>query len=687
MIKLLFNGKYEYAYNYNEITANMLLSKELEIVRKSGKARVQYYNIPCAFDIETTNVNGEKPYAFMYCWQFFFVDTVIFGRTWVEFRIFLDLLSKTLSLTNTNRLVVYCHNLAFEFQFLWSQIAIDRIFAREPRKIITALSGGIEFRCSYYLSNMSLDKFCENSPLCTHKKLSGQFNYRKHRYPWTELTYTENKYRYNDVKGLCEAIADKLTEDTIATIPLTSTGYVRREARKAVRSNPANIKRLENEALTEEEYIMCKEAFRGGDCHANALYTNTVVENVHSYDMQSAYPGVMMSCKFPGKFVPLSIRNFAKCYKTQKYAMLFRAKFYNIEHKTAYGNPYIPTAKCRQIKKGVFDNGRILYAESLEITLTDIDFRIIEHDYNYEKVEVANCYYAKYDYLPRELRQEIMKYFEKKTKLKDVKGHEYEYMKSKNKLNSEYGMMVTDIVNDEVSFYNGDWSVVKSVNISEILEQHYKSKKLFLSYQHGVWVTAWTRWRLRQFLWQTKIDYVYCDTDCNKTIGNYDDIVEKLNADIIAENEKADIKPYIDYNGKRYILGIWEKEGEFAIKTLGAKKYITRQKGSSKYVVTVSGMNKKIASEYITRKAKAEKISGFDLFHIGTIFNRAACRTASYYNDVSRETLEIDGHEIETGSNVAIIDTTYTLGVTEEYEKLFKSLQFSIDKSDICDKI
>lgn len=680
MIKFLYDGKYEYAYDISEINTEMFLTRNIETVRKSGKSKVTYYNIPCAFDIETTNINCETPYAFMYCWQFCFIDTVIFGRTWEQLRKLFEFLTDVLSLSASNRLCIYCHNLAFEFQFLWSQIPIDRIFAREQRKIITALSGGIEFRCSYYLSNMSLDKFCENSPSCRHRKLSGTYDYRKIRYPWSKLTYKENKYRYNDVKGLCECIADKLKEDTIATIPLTSTGYVRREARKAVRENPQNIKRLENEALTKEQYIMCKEAFRGGDCHANALYTNTIVENVHSYDMQSAYPGVMLSCKFPGKFKTLSIKNFAKCYRERKHAMLFRAKFYNIEHKQAYGNPYIPTAKCRQIKRGVFDNGRIIYAESLEITLTDIDYQIIEHDYNYDKVEVANCYYAEYDYLPRELRLEIMKYFEAKTKLKGIKGHEYEYMQSKGKINSEYGMMVTDIINNEIVFENGEWINNKPEDIEVEIEKHYKSKKLFLSYQWGVWVTAWTRLRLRKFIWRSGIDYVYCDTDSNKTIGNYDKIVDELNNEIISENEKADIRPWLVYNGKMYMLGIWEKEGEMAIKTLGAKKYITKQKGSSKYVVTVSGMNKKISSEYITRKAKSENISGFELFKIGTIFNRAACRTTSYYNDVSRETMSINGKEFETGSNVAIVDTTYTLGVTEEYEKLFRNLQFIVDK-------
>ena len=49
---------------------------------------------------------------------------------------------------------------------------------RQPAKILT--KGGIEFRCSYALSNMSLQKFCENEVGVIHYKLDGdKYDYEK----------------------------------------------------------------------------------------------------------------------------------------------------------------------------------------------------------------------------------------------------------------------------------------------------------------------------------------------------------------------------------------------------------------------------------------------------------------------------------------------------------------------------
>ena len=90
----------------------------------------------------------------------------------------------------------------------------------------------------YILSNMSLSKFCQNEEGVTHYKLDGnEYNYDTFRLPTTPLSEYEQGYCYNDVRGLCECIKSRLKHDTLASIPLTSTGYVRRELRTNVRKN------------------------------------------------------------------------------------------------------------------------------------------------------------------------------------------------------------------------------------------------------------------------------------------------------------------------------------------------------------------------------------------------------------------------------------------------------------------
>ena len=101
--------------------------------------------------------------------------------------------------------------------------------------------------------------------------------------------------------------------------------------------------------------------------------------------------------------------------------------------------PYISLARCEALDFKV-DNGRILKADYLEISLTEIDLEIILDTYSFDKVEIVQCMVAQKDYLPAEYRAVIQDYFNKKTALKgdDSDDGQYMYTKSKNMLNSVY---------------------------------------------------------------------------------------------------------------------------------------------------------------------------------------------------------------------------------------------------------
>ena len=204
----------------------------------SGKKR-HYMGLTTAFDIETT-VLDEYEQSVMYIWQWQFgEDYTVIGRTWEEFQ---DLQYRVKQCLPADRwLVVYVHNLSYEFQFLkgiYSFQSCD-VFALNSRKILKCdMHGVFEFRCSYRLTNMNLSDFTKKMKV-THQKLSGEeFDYSQKRYPWTELTDRELEYCTNDVLGLVEAINALMARDgdNLQTIPLTSTGYVRRNAKRAMRS-------------------------------------------------------------------------------------------------------------------------------------------------------------------------------------------------------------------------------------------------------------------------------------------------------------------------------------------------------------------------------------------------------------------------------------------------------------------
>ena len=99
----------------------------------------------------------------MYQWQMCVEGVVIFGRTWKEFQNLLRFLEKAFFLSSKRKLVVYVHNLSFEWQFLYNFVHVNNVFATDTHKVLKATADDFfEFRCSYYLSNMSLAKFVEN---------------------------------------------------------------------------------------------------------------------------------------------------------------------------------------------------------------------------------------------------------------------------------------------------------------------------------------------------------------------------------------------------------------------------------------------------------------------------------------------------------------------------------------------
>jgi len=666
--------KNEAVYNIDDFPYNKL--NDLPLCKRK---KITYYNLSASFDIETTSIEppkvGDKyiyqPYGFMYQWQFCIADIVVFGRTWDEFQIFLNRIRIQMELSENMKLVVYIHNLAFEFQFMKEFITIDNMFSKDKRKPMKINSEGIEFRCSYFLSNMSLAKFCENSELCYHYKMSDEYDYRQIRTPRTILTETEQAYCYNDVRGLCECIDTLLEADTIATLPLTNTGYVRREYRKFMNTKANRINFVKT-ALNEHEYNMLRSAFRGGNTHANRFTANMIIEDVYSFDISSSYPTSIEIDDFPmGKFTTVKLNNQMKLdYYCDNYCVVMDISIFNVRLNYDSVIPYIDIAHCKEKSNIINDNGRVLQADFVRLTITNIDLDIIRSMYTFDGFVVNDAIYASKGKLPAELRIKLMDFYGIKTQLKDIDGKEYEYMKSKNRVNSTFGMMVTDVAHSEIEYIQDtmEWDEVKP-NLEESLEKFYKSRNNFLSYQWGVFVTANARKRLQVMIDKVGRDLVYIDTDSIK-FQNKAHILEflALNKILIGQAEKNDILAYVDRTDiveekevtRRFHLGTWDNDGEYLrFKTLGAKKYCFEKlkKGDKKFEITVSGMSKK-------KGAKA--VGTIDNFAIGKTYSDIG-RTTSWYNDEAIKDITINGDTFTTASNIGILETTYTLGVTNEY--------------------
>jgi hypothetical protein len=630
-----------------------------------SRSKIKYLDIITAFDIETTYIKDiEQSIMYVWAWQFGDKCTVI-GRTWREFNDFAYMLSTVLK--DDAKLVTFVHNLSYEFQFLRGiyKFTPEEVFAIKNRKVLKiSMLNCIEMRCSYMHANMSLDVYTHKMG-AKHAKLSGaEFDYNVIRYPWTDLSENELNYVVNDVYGLVEAIQIEMDHDNdnLYSFPLTSTGYVRRDAKKAMRF--VSHKYIKNQLPDFRIYEMLREAFRGGNTHANRYYAGIILDNVKSADITSSYPAKQVNCYYPvTEFMHIggcTFDDLIKLIKVRKKAVIMRVSMTNVRLKNKYwGSPYIPRDKTRNIRGGVYDNGRVLEAEYLEISLTDIDLKIILSEYDFDDFVAMEVAHARYGKLPPMLIEETIKYFEAKTTLKDVEGQELHYMKSKNKLNSIYGMMAQDLVKQSVLFENEEFEEQEE-DPEELLQK--SNRKAFLAYQWGVWVTAHARQQLEEGIRLAGEGFVYCDTDSVKYIGEID--WQQYNQKYIEQSKESGAVAR-DPSGKLHYMGTFEYEGQYEqFITLGAKKYCCTVDG--KTLTTIAGVNKKKGGQEL------DEHGGIAAFAPGFVFIKAGGLDAIYNDDPEVKRYKVDGHEIKITSNVVLRPGVYTLGITAEYERLLE---------------
>ena len=587
--------------------------------------RKRYDGTIYTFDIETTSYyiyqnkqckaidylklsekekKNATPMCHMYIWMFGINNQVYYGRSWSEFRLFLQKLNESVPIMK----YVFVHNLAFEFQFLKSIMSFDEVTARKKHKVMTAFTSefNILFKCSYMMSNCALTHLPNLFKLPV-KKMDGDLDYSLDRTSITPLSEKEYGYCENDCLVVYHYILNELmTYDDVRHIPTTSTGKVRRELQNLVRTD-FKYRRIVNKAINTDPHIynMLQDAFMGGYTHANWIYADEIINNVDSYDETSAYPYVLTTYKFPSS-------EFRKCYITKvdemnkRLCYLLRVKFTNLKCK--YFNSFISGSKCKNIRGAKYDNGRIISADELEMTITDIDFYFFLDVYNCN-YEILECYFANYNYLPKVFINFILDKYENKTKYKDDLEHELDYQKEKNKFNSLYGMSVTNTIRDDVIFDDEfkTWSEIELTNDEIIKKLEYEKKKSFLSFAYGVWVTAYARDNLLRRAIELDDYVVYMDTDSIKLKSGYDkSVIDKYNESVrnrikfVSDILHIDISRYapVDIHGVSHMLGLFESETKSGHKhtydefiTQGAKKYA--YKLDNKIKITVAGVPKK----------------------------------------------------------------------------------------------
>lgn len=672
----------------SELLKDGILPKVPKAKKPSNKANY-YVNVMSAFDIETTRLDlsdtqAEHDYhSFMYVWQWQLGrDVTIIGRSWSGFETLVNMLSNALfeisedeKLPEVPHLVCWIHNASYEFAYLSGiyHFKPEDGFFREVRKPIWfSMNRCIEFRCSYLQTNMSLRKLTKQYGV--QEKLSGQkFDYEKIRFPWTELSDYEIEYAVTDVQSLVEVMRIRMEKDgdNLQTIPLTSTGYVRRDVRSALKPLYLQIRDI---LPDESQYRLLRKAFRGGNTHCAKEKSGKILENVYSYDMASCYPAMQLTKQYPmSKFRwlddRLSLDRILRFLKLN-YAVVGLYEFTNIRLKKKHTPiPYLSLARTESVGFRC-DNGRLLYADFSRMALTEIDLEIVLAQYDYDLIDVKSAMVSQKGYLPEEYKSVIRKYYHNKTFLKGATDpdEQYLYHKNKEKVNAIYGMSAQDPIHADVKYDDGIWTVSGYDRPKEEIEKTLLKAKF--PYQWGVYTTAYARQALQEGIDLAGKQMVYCDTDSIKTLGPVD--IERING-YRRKLAKAFGGLEKDRKGQDHYIGIFEYEGKYdRFVSCGAKRYAYEQDGHMS--ITVAGVTKEVNEETGIPFA-VEELGCLENFKEGMKWYKAGgvCAVYNDEDDFMYQDPE-SGRQVHIGKNVALAPSTYEMTYETDYRKLLFEL-------------
>jgi hypothetical protein len=427
---------------------------------------------------------------------------------------------------------------------------------------------------------------------------------------------------------------------------------------------------------------MCKWAFAGGFTHANAYYVDKNMYHVGAMDISSSYPATMMLPVFPiSSFTQYTDEiNDRKTFDDllKKYCCIFEIGFYGIDASVTYEN-YISVSKCRVKENFIENNGRLVSADFILLTITEIDFDIIQHCYKWDKMRIGKMMLANRGYLPKSFILAILSMYENKTKLKGIEDQKAFYQNQKEMLNSSYGMTVQDAVQELVTFdLENGWDVEVTDKESAIIKYN-NDKQRFLYYPWGLYVTAESRKHLWYGIHHLKQDYIYTDTDSLKFRNpeNHFEWFENYNKALIQRLyamcdhyhiDRSLIHPK-DKKGKDQFIGIWDYEGTYKIfKTLGAKRYLYMDENGHNQS-TVAGVRKQ-AIDYLNRTYGRYGI--FEHFTSGIVIPaNESGKTESIYNDneIEGECYDYLGSKVHYHelTSVSIKPTEYSMNRSTKF--------------------
>lgn len=428
---------------------------------------------------------------------------------------------------------------------------------------------------------------------------------------------TEHLYNYIDISDestvqkrvdilsnfLSESLNLYLTKDkepkyTYANLPLTQIKYVKDELNKYKSLSFSEYNLLGIREL--REYSILRMLPSGGVCSYNSKYVNKTIDNVYCFDFVSAYIAVMgMYNLYPVSYYKYEPKLVNKKYLEyiKNYSVISRVVLKNLKKKK-----YYPGFKEKHIVEGfssnvvLNDDDEILYADSVQLYLTDIDFMILKKSYDFELIGSVDNYIYNRGRLPKSLVKCVLNFYKKKN---DKTVSDLVHTLYKKAVNSTYGLNDIDPLKSYPNY--GDFFIKPKTDLEAqvALNDYNKMQsdgKNYSSFHWGIYIAAIQRLLLNDFIDKAiKLDcWLYSDTDSLyvKKNENFFKYVKEFNNKIIKHNEKY---LHIDFSN----LGLLELDGVYdKFKVFGKKQYIVFK--NDEIIATFSGVDKKKLSDYFT---------------------------------------------------------------------------------------
>lgn len=707
---------------------------ESPLLPKINQYKAQLCEWYISLDTETSwNHNEDAPKAWIYSYAFKYGDSLVYGRKPSELMKNLRDIHTVNALSNKQKMVVYIHNMGYDISYLKEFIADEfgepKYLVTAPHKYITFEVKGFLFKCSYRLSGKSLLKWSKDLNAPYVKDAEG-IDYSHVYYQDEPIPERYIEYQLQDVLTLdaCVKIQLDIYKDTLSTIPLTATGYVRRDIRREFQSEDkkkvragkgrgTNRAKFTKMALNSHTYIGSKRAFHGGYTHINRFLKDRILRPsdvkgctyIKHRDFRSHYPSQQRCYRFPSEKWSLYAKasddiTYDKLIEQYRkgYCLLINIALDNMILRKEVTMPMLQASKVREGAeeklKLLEDNGRILKAKGL-FTLWITEYELFELLEQYEpfEYEIREAYISKADYLPEYMIKTIDGYFRGKSNFKikekaiekrirdgeqlqdELIDAHINLMKSKAGLNSIYGCSATNPIHPVyLEDEEGKWATEVDLDeafIADELSKFYSNRNNCMSFQYGLYTTALAQFELYQYIKAIGYDKViYCDTDSIFYFATEETekAIEKLNE--IKYNNAIEHGAFIkDDNGNIISYDSFDDEGENIVefKGLHSKCYGYNEEGfetnkGKRHVIIagVTALSRNYDEDGLTR---IDELGDLEELDHGKVFTLCGGTMSIYNKDIPH--LEyINGHPTEMASSCIIMDNVKTVKAVDIYE-------------------